>query len=148
MVSTDNMVWLGINGASVSVEQYEYIKDNDLLLISARSLNSDTWSDRVSQALERLTDCTHVYVSIDIDVLDGTVGPGTGATVFAGIGATRYLEVLRLLSQLPNLAGIDCCEVAPSFDPAGRTARLAALGIITMLDRYIFDYTDFQPVLR
>lgn len=147
-VSTDHMIWLGINGASVSLEQYEYIRDNDLLLISAHALNSEAWLNRVAEALERLQDCTHVYVSIDIDVLDGSAGPGTGATVFEGIGALRYLELVRLLSKLPNLAAIDCCEVAPSFDPSGRTARLAALGIITMLDHHLFDYTSTRPVIE
>lgn len=66
-----------------------------------------------------------VYLSIDIDVLDPSVAPGTGTPEFGGLLAHQLLRFVRGLQGLP-IVGADVVEVAPAYDHAGITAMAAA----------------------
>jgi len=66
-----------------------------------------------------------VYLSLDIDVIDPGLAPGTG-TPEAGGWTTRELKrILRGLVGL-NFVGADLVEVAPAYDNAEITAIAAA----------------------
>jgi len=88
------------------------------LLATERSL-------RVSRSLWARLEGRPIYLSIDIDVLDPAVAPGTGNPEPAGPGAAELLDFLRVLAPL-RVVGIDVVEVAPPYDPSGRTVILAA----------------------
>lgn len=66
-----------------------------------------------------------VYLSIDIDVLDPSVAPGTGTPEFGGLLAHQLLAFVRGLRGLPIVAA-DVVEVAPAYDHAGITAMAGA----------------------
>jgi agmatinase len=66
-----------------------------------------------------------LYVTIDIDVLDPSIAPGTGAPEPGGITVTDLLTALRHLSAA-RVIGFDLVEVSPRWDPSGRTAVTAA----------------------
>lgn len=66
-----------------------------------------------------------VYISLDLDVLDPSIAPGTG-TPEAG-GAT-FLELLACLQRLAGMrvVAMDLNEVAPPLDPTGMTTATAS----------------------
>lgn len=66
-----------------------------------------------------------IYLSLDLDVLDPSIAPGTG-TPEAG-GAT-YRELLASLQSLAglNVVAMDLNEIAPPLDPSGVTSATAA----------------------
>jgi agmatinase len=66
-----------------------------------------------------------LYVTIDIDVLDPSVAPGTGAPEPGGIGVADLLLALQRLGAA-RVIGFDLVEVSPRWDPSGRTAITAA----------------------
>jgi agmatinase len=66
-----------------------------------------------------------LYVTIDIDVLDPAVAPGTGAPEPGGLAVTDLLAALRRLAAARVIA-FDLVEVSPRWDPSGRTAITAA----------------------
>ena len=61
-----------------------------------------------------------LYVTIDVDVLDPSEAPGTGAPEPCGITASELVEIVRLLEPC-HIVGTDLMEVAHAFDPSGRT---------------------------
>ena len=69
-----------------------------------------------------------LYVTLDIDVLDPTVAPGTGSPEPGGIGLPDLLAALRHLHQggATRIIGFDLVEVSPIWDPTGRTGVTAA----------------------
>lgn len=67
-----------------------------------------------------------LYLSIDIDVVDPAFAPGVGNPEPGGATATELLDLLRIIAPL-QVVGLDVTEVAPSYDPSGRTATLAAV---------------------
>lgn len=66
-----------------------------------------------------------VYVTIDIDAIDPAEAPGTGNPEPEGLAARDVLALVRRLGEL-RVVGLDVVEVAPPYDPSGRTAVLAA----------------------
>lgn len=66
-----------------------------------------------------------LYLSVDIDVVDPSAAPGVGNPEPAGPTAAELMELLRVLAPL-TVVGMDLVEVAPPYDPSGRTAVLAA----------------------
>ncbi|EZF30765.1 agmatinase [Trichophyton interdigitale MR816] len=67
-----------------------------------------------------------VYISLDIDVLDPSIAPGTGTPESGGWTSRELARILRGLEKL-NVVGADVVEVSPSYDHrAGGTALAAA----------------------
>jgi agmatinase len=69
-----------------------------------------------------------LYVTIDIDVLDPMIAPGTGAPEPGGIDVPDLLAALRRLGRAGSpVVGFDLVEVSPVWDPSGRTGVTAAV---------------------
>ena len=66
-----------------------------------------------------------LYVTIDVDVLDPSEAPGTGAPEPCGITAAELVEIIRLLAPC-RIVGTDLMEVAQAWDPSGRTGITAS----------------------
>jgi agmatinase len=66
-----------------------------------------------------------LYVTIDIDVLDPSEAPGTGAPEPCGLTTAELIEIVRLLGSC-QVVGTDLVEVAQGLDPSGRTAITAS----------------------
>jgi guanidinobutyrase len=70
-------------------------------------------------------DCDGVFLSIDIDVVDPGMAPGTGTPEPGGMTSRELLEaVRRVCFELP-IVGLDIVEVSPPYDSADITALLA-----------------------
>ncbi|MBI4536823.1 MAG: arginase family protein [candidate division NC10 bacterium] len=78
------------------------------------------------------------YLTLDIDVLDPAVAPGTG---FAEPGGLSFRDVSRLVRRLAHrvkLVGFDLVEMNPYLDGSRRTAVVAARLVLDILSA-IFD---------
>lgn len=71
-----------------------------------------------------------VYLSVDIDVLDPGLAPGTGTPEPGGWTTRELIRILRDVEGL-NLVGADVVEVAPAYDAGmGETTALAAAQVV------------------
>ncbi|RMX95625.1 hypothetical protein D0868_11629 [Hortaea werneckii] len=68
---------------------------------------------------------TPVYLSIDIDVIDPGLAPGTGTPEPGGWTTRELIRLLRAIEGL-NVVGADVVEVSPSYDGATEATALAA----------------------
>jgi agmatinase len=66
-----------------------------------------------------------VYLSVDIDVVDPGMAPGTGTPEAGGMLPRELLRGVRQITGQVELAGIDVVEVSPPYDHAEITAILA-----------------------
>lgn len=78
----------------------------------------------VPKIAEKLID-KPVYITIDIDVLDPSIAPGTGTPEAGGISYEDLIGALEHLSKIKNVVGIDLVELSPKVDPTNRTTALA-----------------------
>ncbi|KAF7196443.1 Guanidinobutyrase [Pseudocercospora fuligena] len=69
-----------------------------------------------------------VYLSIDIDVIDPGLAPGTGTPEPGGWTTRELIQVLRRIESL-NIVGADVVEVSPAYDGTGEATALAAAQI-------------------
>ena len=81
----------------------------------------------VGAALERLG-AGAVYISVDIDVIDPGMAPGTGTPEAGGLTSRELLTTLRGLGDAKDLdiVGADIVEVAPAYDHAEVTGIAAS----------------------
>ena len=77
------------------------------------------------QALLESLRGTPLYLTVDIDVLDPSVAPGTGNPEPDGASYAELTAALRSLAH-HRVVGLDLVEVAPAWDPGGMTAVIAA----------------------
>ena len=66
-----------------------------------------------------------VYLSIDIDVIDPGMAPGTGTPEPGGMLTREVLRAIRRIVGAVDLAGMDIVEVSPPYDHAEITAAAA-----------------------
>jgi agmatinase len=79
-------------------------------------------------------DCDGVFCSIDIDVVDPGMAPGTGTPEAGGLTSRQMLDAARRCAIELPVVGMDLVEVAPSYDGPGQiTAFLANRIVLEML---------------
>lgn len=66
-----------------------------------------------------------VYITIDLDVFDPSVFPGTGTPEPGGINFHDMLKIIDTLSKLENVVGIDVVELSPKHDASGVSTAVA-----------------------
>jgi agmatinase len=79
--------------------------------------------NRLDEVIEKLKD-KPVYFSLDLDVLDTAMFPGTGTPEPGGIGFLELLEGVIKLKGL-NIIGCDMNELCPSYDMSGASTAVA-----------------------
>lgn len=65
-----------------------------------------------------------VYFTIDLDVLDPSIFPGTGTPEAGGVTFMELLEAILIVSEL-NIVGFDLNELAPAYDHSGVSTAVA-----------------------
>lgn len=65
-----------------------------------------------------------VYFSLDLDVLDTSVLPGTGTPEPGGVTFKELLAAVLMLKSL-NIVALDVCELSPPQDPGGASTAAA-----------------------
>lgn len=79
--------------------------------------------DGLKETVAALKD-TPVYLTIDLDVFDPGVFPGTGTPEAGGIFFMEFAESLKLINQL-NIVALDVNELSPALDQSGASTALA-----------------------
>lgn len=73
-----------------------------------------------------------VYLTIDLDVLDPSVLPGTGTPEAGGATFNELLDAVKKVSQL-NIVAMDMTELSPIWDQTGASTILACKLLREML---------------
>ncbi|HET7306042.1 MAG TPA: agmatinase [Segeticoccus sp.] len=68
--------------------------------------------------------CDAVFLSVDVDVVDPGMAPGTGTPEPGGLTARQLLDSVRRLCRELPVCGLDIVEVSPPYDHADITALL------------------------
>ena len=96
----------------------------------------------LDESFKILTDeCDGVFLSVDIDVVDPGMAPGTGTPEPGGMTSRELLEAVRRICLELPVVGLDIVEVAPPFDSADITAILANRVVLEALSAIAFKRT-------
>ena len=66
-----------------------------------------------------------VYITLDLDVLDPSVFPGTGTPEAGGVTFVELMKAVIQTAQGVNVVGCDVNELSPVYDPSGVSTAVA-----------------------
>ncbi|MFN2589034.1 MAG: agmatinase [Actinomycetota bacterium] len=87
----------------------------------------------VDDVLSQVEAAHHLFLSVDVDVLDPAFAPGTGTPEPGGMSTRELLRAIRRLTVARGLVGMEVVEVSPPYDQAGITALAAHRVVVDAL---------------
>jgi agmatinase len=120
----DRAMHVGIRGPLYARSDLADDERFGFAIVTAMDLEAAGISGAVERIRERVGDAP-VYVSLDIDVVDPGLAPGTGTPEAGGLTSREVLGILRGLAGL-NVVSADIVEVSPPYDQGEVTALTAS----------------------
>jgi agmatinase len=126
LIANGSSVHAGLRTRLGGVDFADY--DNDdrqgFLRIEADDIDSLGVAGIVELIMTQIGTEVPVYLSVDIDVIDPGLAPGTGTPEPGGWTTRELIGILRGIEGL-NVVGADVVEVAPAYDGVGESTALA-----------------------
>lgn len=122
LLPVENILYVGAR--SLDPYEVELIKEQGISRITCDVINSDMIQvlDTISDFMSRFK---QIHVSLDIDVLDPSIAPGTGVPEVGGITEEALHEVLDfILTKSDQVKSLDLVEYNPLLDIEERTDRV------------------------
>lgn len=129
----------GLSHSTVIRKIWDFLGDNRIYQFGIRSglkeefywaeVEGHTFIERfgyskLKEIVEKIKD-KPVYVTIDLDILDPSVFPGTGTPEPGGISFNDLINILKSIDSL-NIVGADVVELAPDYDSTGVSTAVAS----------------------
>jgi len=133
-ISNKNLLIIGTR--DIDIPELKFAKTNDITHFNAYMLHDigvSSFTEKIIQFFEK-SDIKDLYISIDIDVLDPSIAPGTGYAIPGGLTYREIWKIFREVTKKVNIIGFDVVEVSPSLDlPNNITLNVAAKIIIELM---------------
>ena len=105
-------------------EEFSWGKDH----VVTQKFNFDGLKERLEALKGR-----PVYFTLDLDVLDPSVFPGTGTPEAGGVTFDQLREAAQMVCSHANVVACDVNELSPHYDPSGISAMAAFKMVREML---------------
>ena len=127
----NQIVQIGINDFANSKFYAARAKLAGIKVIHRNKIDEASIGSIVEAAFAQLTNCTHIYLDIDIDVCNRAEVPAAPASLPGGISANELLNLVYKIALDKRVNNFDITEIDASIDTSdNRTVRLAALTIL------------------
>lgn len=125
-VKGKNFVQVGLRGYWPPVETFAWMQEQGMRYHFMREIEERGAEAVIAQAIDEALDGPeYIYLSLDIDVIDPGMAPGTGTPEPGGMLTREVLRAIRQIVGAVDLAGMDVVEVSPPYDQAETTAMAA-----------------------
>jgi agmatinase len=125
-VRGDRFLQLGLRGYWPEEKTLNWMRDQGMRSYEMTEIHHRGLKAVLDESFATLTnECDGVFLSVDIDVVDPGMAPGTGTPEPGGMTSRELLEAVRRICLELPIVGVDIVEVAPPFDNADITAILA-----------------------
>jgi agmatinase len=130
MAHIEGMAQIGLRGIGSSRRRdFEDAVAYGSVLVTSR----DVHRLGVDGVLSKIPKADKYYVTIDIDGYDISIAPGVGSPSPGGLYYDEVNDILAGVCRMGEVVAFDLVEVAPQYDPAGVTCRVAAMTILNMM---------------
>ena len=121
----DRFLQIGLRGYWPDPPILEWMADQRMRWFEMTEVVQRGLDDCLDEALSiAADDCDGVFLSVDVDVVDPGMAPGTGTPESGGLTSRQLLDAVRRIGMESNLLGMDVVEVAPPYDTSDVTALL------------------------
>ncbi len=107
---------------SGSKEEFDYAREKGIQYYTSDDVSQRGIKAILKDALSDLN-CKHLYLSIDMDVIDPAYAPAVGNPEPCGMIPRDIMDTIDKLAS--KTVALDICEIAPAYDK-GQTAILGA----------------------
>ena len=121
-------VHAGLRTRLSGIEDYEDDDAQGWTRIACDDIDKLGFAGIAQLIVDRVGTETPVYLSVDIDVIDPGLAPGTGTPEAGGWTTRELIRILRGIDAL-NVVSADIVEVSPAYDGSGEVTALAAAQI-------------------
>ena len=124
------MIQIGLRGLGSSKRtDFEDAMKYGSILVSAKEVHKIG----VDEVLKKVPKAKKYFISLDIDGYDISIAPGVGSPSPGGLYYDEVAEMLAGICRMGEIVGFDLVEVAPQYDPAGITPRVAAMTMLNLM---------------
>jgi agmatinase len=124
-VRGDRFLQIGLRGYWPEPPTLAWMAEQRMRSFEMTEIVTRGLDDCLDEAFTIATDeCDGVFLSVDVDVVDPGMAPGTGTPEPGGLTGRQLLDAVRRIAMSLPLAGIDVVEVSPPYDHAEVTAFL------------------------
>jgi agmatinase len=106
-------VQIGLRGYWPGEREFNWQREHGITSLFMADLRTMPIEEVVGQTVA-IVGSGPVFLSIDIDVLDPSVAPGTGTPEPGGMGAAELMRAVRALASGLDLVGAELVEVIPT----------------------------------
>jgi agmatinase len=125
-IAGPNFVQVGLRGYWPDRDTFAWMREQGLRWHTQVELEERGVEAVVDDAIDEALDGPdRIYLSIDVDVVDPGMAPGTGTPESGGMLARELLRAIRRIVGAVDLVGMDVVEVSPPYDHAEVTSMLA-----------------------
>ena len=142
-----NFVQVGLRGYWPGPEIFAWMQAQGMRYHFMREIEERGAEAVIDDAIaEALDGPDLIYLSLDIDVIDPGMAPGTGTPEPGGMLTREVLRAVRRVVGRVELAGMDVVEVSPPFDHAEVTAMAAHRAILEAISALAVKKRDGRSV--
>jgi agmatinase len=130
-------VQIGLRGYWPEPEVMEWMREQRMRTFLMNEIVDRGLDDVVDEAVDYSVagGAKGVFISVDIDVVDPGLAPGTGTPEPGGLTSRQLLDTVRRLSRDLRVLGADVVELSPPYDgPGAQTAYLANRVVLEVLN--------------
>ena len=125
-VRGDRFVQIGLRGYWPEPETLDWMAGQNMRSYEMTEIVTRGLDQCLTEAFATASDeCEGVFLSVDVDVVEPGMAPGTGTPEPGGLTARQLLDSVRRIAMELPVAGLDVVEVSPPYDHAEVTAFLA-----------------------
>ena len=133
-ISGRNFIQVGLRGYWPEKPVFDWMRDQGMRWHTMVEIEERGAEAVVQDAIREALDGPDlIYLSVDIDVLDPSVAPGTGTIEPGGLLARELLRAIRQVVSQVDLVGMDVVEVCPAYDQSEITATVAHRCVMEVL---------------
>jgi agmatinase len=127
----DRFLQLGLRGYWPPPEVLAWMAERRMRTFEMAEIGRRGLDACLSEAFATATDdCDGVFLSVDVDVVDPGMAPGTGTPEPGGLTARELLDAVRRCALELPMVGMDVVELAPAYDGPGQVTTFLANRVV------------------
>ena len=146
-VAGRNFVQVGLRGYWPSPRVFDWMREQGMRWHFMHEIEERGAEAVVDDAIgEALDGPDAIYLSLDIDVVDPGMAPGTGTPEPGGLLVREVLRAVRRIVSRVELAAMDVVEVSPPYDHAEVTSMAAHRAVLEAISALALKKRDGQRI--
>ncbi len=128
---------IGVSRFSNTAALFDRAEELGVHIISDEDCTIKKWKKIAAQIETFIDEVDEVYLTIDMDCLPSSVVPGVSAPAAYGIELSFVERALKLIMASNKVKIADIAEINPTFDIDGRSCKVAARLLATIIEQYL-----------